>query len=84
MIAVHYFASIREALDKAHEEFPLPEGVDNVARLIDHLVAKHGSPWDEVLGDQAVMLAVNHEMADRDTPVSAGDEVAFFPPVTGG
>ena len=84
MIAVHYFASIREALGCEHETLDLPDGVDSVDQLITWLVSEHGNAWNEVLGDKTVMVAVNHEMADRDTAVRAGDEIAFFPPVTGG
>jgi molybdopterin synthase sulfur carrier subunit len=84
MIAVHYFASIRENLGKEAETFELPEGVATVAQLIDHLIQHNGSTWSEVFADNAVMIAVNHEMTDRSAILSAGDEVAFFPPVTGG
>ena len=84
MIAVHYFASIRENLGRETDTFTLPEEVKTVAQLIDHLVHKNDSTWAEVFADHAVMIAVNHEITDRSTALSAGDEVAFFPPVTGG
>lgn len=84
MIAIHYFASIREALDCEHENIDLPGDVETVEQLISHLVKKHGSPWSEVLGTNSLMIAVNHEMTDRNAVLGAGDEVAFFPPVTGG
>ena len=84
MIAVHYFASIRENLGTGLEKLELPAGVGTVAQLIDHLAEKHGGAWAEVLGAKSVMIAVNHEMTDRSAPVANGDEVAFFPPVTGG
>ena len=84
MIAVHYFASIRETLGRDLEKIPLPAGVATVADLIDHLANEHGGDWREVLGAGSVMIAVNHEMADRSARLASGDEVAFFPPVTGG
>jgi molybdopterin synthase sulfur carrier subunit len=84
MIVVNYFASIRENLGKEVDTFKLPEGVETVAQLIDHLVQLNGGHWSEVLAGNTVMIAVNHEMSDRTTTLSAGDEVAFFPPVTGG
>lgn len=84
MIAVHYFASIRESLGLDHETFNLPEGVSTVGQLISHLVEKNGSNWAEVFENKSIMIAVNHEMTDRDTTIEEGDEVAFFPPVTGG
>ncbi len=84
MIAVHYFASIRESLGIEHENIELPKAVDTVEKLIDHLVSQHGSQWGEVLNANPVMVAVNHEMSGRSAAVAAGDEIAFFPPVTGG
>ena len=84
MIAVHYFASIREALDCDLEKLELPEGVNTVSQLIRYLGDRHGNDWAQVLEAANVMVAVNHEMTDRSAPLAAGDEVAFFPPVTGG
>jgi molybdopterin converting factor subunit 1 len=84
MIAIHYFASIREALACECENVDLPDDVETVEQLISLLIKKHGAPWAEVLGATSLMIAVNHEMADRTASVDVGDEVAFFPPVTGG
>jgi molybdopterin synthase sulfur carrier subunit len=84
MIVVNYFASIREKLGKETDTFKLPEEVETVEQLIDHLVQLNGGNWGETLAGNAVMIAVNHEMSDRSTTLAAGDEVAFFPPVTGG
>ena len=84
MIAVHYFASIRESLGIEHENIELPEGVDSIDKLITHLSEKNGQRWEEVLNAGPVMVAVNHEMTDRSAALQEGDEVAFFPPVTGG
>lgn len=84
MIAIHYFASIREALDCEHEKVDLPAEVGTVEQLIAFLIKKHGTPWAEVLGKGTLMIAVNHEMTAPSALVVAGDEVAFFPPVTGG
>jgi molybdopterin synthase sulfur carrier subunit len=84
VIAVHYFASIREALDCELEKLELPDGVGTVNELIAHLVSTHGEKWISVFDNTQVLVAVNHEMTDRDAVIAPGDEVAFFPPVTGG
>lgn len=84
MIAVHYFASIRESLGREHDQFDLPGEVATVEQLITWLVEKNGGDWADVLEGGQVLVAVNHEMADRSAAVSPGDEIAFFPPVTGG
>jgi sulfur-carrier protein len=84
MVKVLYFARLREDLGCAEETIVLPPGVDTVAGLRAHLMAR-GSPWRQGLAQgRALQVAVNQDVAQPDTPVNAGDEVAFFPPVTGG
>jgi molybdopterin synthase sulfur carrier subunit len=79
-----YFARLREDLGTAAEEFALPAGVGTVAALRAHLLARGGA-WAIALAQgRALRVAVNHEIAEPATPVKPGDEVAFFPPVTGG
>jgi len=84
MIQVHYFASIRERLGSAGEQVQTDAGLGTVAALVARLVALHGEEWDEVLRDQRMLMAVNKTVARPDTQLQDGDEVAFFPPVTGG
>jgi sulfur-carrier protein len=84
MVRILYFAKLREDLGKSAEELDLPGGVATVAALRSHLMARGGA-WATVLAQgKALRVAVNHDMADAATPIKAGDEVAFFPPVTGG
>ncbi len=79
-----FFAKLREDLGTAAEELTLPGDVSTVAALRAHLLARGGA-WATALAQgRALRVAVNHEMAEPTTPVRAGDEVAFFPPVTGG
>lgn len=83
-IRVLYFASIREKLGKDAEEIELPEGVSTIASLRSHL-RKRGGAWTETLADTRLLrTAVNQDMAQPAAAIKAGDEVAFFPPVTGG
>ncbi len=84
MIDVHYFASIRESLGRAQEQLATDSDAMTVTVLIDKLVALHGAEWNRVLREGRVLMAVNHTVARADTVVRDGDEVAFFPPVTGG
>ena len=84
MVTVLYFARLRETLGRAREELALPESVIDLATLRE-LLASRGGPWaEELAATRAVRAAVNQDMAAGDTPVTDGDEVAFFPPVTGG
>ena len=79
-----FFARLREDLGTNAEELALPPGVATVAALRAHLAARGGA-WGTSLGQgKAIRVAVNLEMAQPTTPVKSGDEVAFFPPVTGG
>lgn len=84
MIHIHYFASIRERLGSAGEQVQADPELGTVAALVARLVTVHGAAWDEVLRGQRVLMAVNQTVARADTPLRDGDEVAFFPPVTGG
>ncbi|HEY5930819.1 MAG TPA: molybdopterin converting factor subunit 1 [Burkholderiales bacterium] len=83
-IQVLYFARLREAFGRDREELALPESVASIAALTSWLRAR-GDAWErELAPGKPVRIAVNQDMADADTPVKTGDEVAFFPPVTGG
>ncbi|MCQ1548817.1 MAG: molybdopterin converting factor subunit 1 [Candidatus Accumulibacter phosphatis] len=83
MLKILYFASVRELLGQGSEELPLPAGVGDVAGLLGFL-AQRGGAWKHLAEIRNLRQAVNQEMVGRDAPIGAGDEVAFFPPVTGG
>lgn len=82
MIRVLYFASLRERLGRAEETLEAwPASVGELR----HALAARGGAWAEVFADgERVLAAVNQEMADAARSLAAGDEVGFFPPVTGG
>jgi molybdopterin synthase sulfur carrier subunit len=83
-ITVLYFASLREAMGRERDELDVPAEVLTVGALRAWLIAR-GAPWDTAFGDtRRVRAAVNQDMAQDDTALSPGAEVAFFPPVTGG
>ncbi|WP_067862795.1 molybdopterin converting factor subunit 1 [Neptuniibacter marinus] len=83
MIKILYFASLRERLGIEQELLELPAEA-TVAGVIDRLVDRHGDQWKKILKEGQVLTAVNLEMCNLLQPVSDNDEVAFFPPVTGG
>ena len=83
-LKVLYFASIREKVGKESEDVELPKGVSTVWELKKHLQGRGGA-WAEALADNKLLrMAVNQDMAQGTAAIKAGDEVAFFPPVTGG
>ncbi len=84
MIEIRYFASLRERLGIAREQVPAGAAAADVGAIVN-LLRQRGGAWEEAFGEaQTVLMAVNQEVAGSDTPVHDGDEVAFFPPVTGG
>lgn len=84
MVTLLYFASLRERLGRSREEVALPPGIPTVESLVEHLRARD-ERWTEALAPgKAWRVAVNQRMADPATTLKPGDEVAFFPPVTGG
>jgi sulfur-carrier protein len=83
-ITVLYFASLREQLALAREQLELPNAVASVGALRQWMLAR-GEPYATALAlGKAVRVAVNQQMAQDDQPITAGVEVAYFPPVTGG
>lgn len=79
-----YFAWVRERAGLAAEEVALPPGVADVAALTGWLRARGGGPAAALSDLSRLRVAVNQEHVSFDHPVRPGDEVAFFPPVTGG
>lgn len=82
-VKVLFFAGLREALGVGSESLALPVGVTTVGGLRD-LLAARGEPWSALATAKNLRVAVNQQMVGLETPVKNGDEVAFFPPVTGG
>ena len=83
-VKILYFASVREKLGKDAEELDLPAGVVTVAGLRSHLRLRGGAWADAMAEGKLLRAAVNQDMAQAAAAIKAGDEVAFFPPVTGG
>ena len=83
MVKVIFIASIREDLGLNETEVAL-DGPSTVADLVKLLVECHGAKWSEALSRENTLVAVNQTMVDDQHTIHAGDEVAFFPPVTGG
>lgn len=89
MLNIQYFASIRESLNRNEEQLELPADVHSVQTLIDYLVS--ANPHFEAVFKGSnenkggkVLVAVNQTIVDRNHPLGQNDEVAFFPPMTGG
>jgi molybdopterin synthase sulfur carrier subunit len=84
LITVLYFARLKESLNYSTEEIDLPVDVSSIVALKLHL-AKRGEAWANLFnGQQTIRAAINHALVENDDVIKNGDEVAFFPPVTGG
>jgi len=79
-----YFAWVRERIGCGEEELSPPETVRDVAGLLDWLESR-GEGYADALAERTQLrIAVNQDYAGPETPVGPADEVAIFPPVTGG
>jgi molybdopterin synthase sulfur carrier subunit len=83
-VQILYFAWLRERVGVDQESVELPAGVGDVAGLVAMLRARSPRHALAFASGSTVRCAVNQEFAEPGAPVAAGDEVAFFPPVTGG
>ncbi|WP_428489840.1 molybdopterin converting factor subunit 1 [Rhodopila sp.] len=83
-LKICYFAWLREQIGSAQEDFAIPVGINTLGALIDHLSTRNATYARAFRNREAIRCAINQEFADRAFPVHPGDEVAFFPAVTGG
>lgn len=85
MIKILYFARFREKLGRSEEQLELPTAeLTTVADLLA-VLAGRGGTWVELFGSpKGVKTAINQEMVSATARVHEGDELAIFPPVTGG
>jgi len=82
MIKIVFFAALREQLDCA--ELSLPAADAKTVNDIKQLLSDRNKQWQQTFSNTSLLSAVNHDMVDGTHLVKSGDEVAFFPPVTGG
>lgn len=83
MIKILFFARLRCDIGRDDISLDLPESVASVGELTRHLVSLHPE-WSGVLDADNVLVAVNQTYANALTDIQDGDEIAYFPPVTGG
>ena len=83
-VTILYFAWLRERTGTTQESLELPDGLTTIGDLIDLLRARGGGYESAFSLGRVIRAAVNQNFADPSTPIAPGDEIAFFPPVTGG
>ncbi|MGB0937616.1 MAG: molybdopterin converting factor subunit 1 [Colwellia sp.] len=82
MIKIVFFAALREQLNC--EELQVSSELVSTVGELKQLLADKGDHWSKAFSNSALLSAVNHDMVNHEHLIKAGDEVAFFPPVTGG
>jgi molybdopterin synthase sulfur carrier subunit len=86
-VNLRFFAGIREQLNCAQQSVELPAGIETVGQVRDWLIARGGIWASALAGDKPLRMAYQQVMCEASEPlVDAGQpqEIAFFPPVTGG
>ena len=84
MADILYFASLAETLGLKSEQIELPMDCKTAGELVKLLIAR-GEPFDGAFGSSTrILVAINQEMSEPAAEISNVDEIAFFPPVTGG
>ena len=79
-----YFAWVRTNLGVSEESVDVPPGIHDVRTLLNWLINR-GESYKAAFSDPSLIrVAVNQEYVDLDHAITEGDEIAFFPPVTGG
>jgi molybdopterin synthase sulfur carrier subunit len=81
---VLYFAWLRQRVGVGEETVSPPAEITTAGQLLDWLAAKSAGHAEALKNRTLVRIAINQEFAGPDAPVKAGDEIALFPPVTGG
>ena len=79
-----YFANFREKMGLSEEIIILPSNVSNVRLLVEWLSARNETSSTLFTDHELIRVAVNQEIVEFDTEIKSDDEVAFFPPMTGG
>lgn len=84
MLTVYYFAGLRETLGTAEQSLELPADAGDVEALARHLARQGDETWSVLLDGEQALVAVNQTIVQRSHPLQGDEEVAFFPPMTGG
>ena len=84
IIKLFYFAKVREVLGIDREEIDVESDIKTLAELVAFLKLR-GSQWQSIFDmSSSYRMAVNQELVEANHIINANDEVAFFPPITGG
>ena len=84
MVKILYFSWIKHLIGKSSEEYSLQDNIATIHDLISQLRQLDNGYQKAFANIDSIKIAINQEFATIDHPIHDGDEIAFFPPVTGG
>lgn len=84
MLHIVFFARVKEQLGCAKLELEWDESLGNIEALRECLCAREGEQWRDTLFEENIICAVNQTVVTAGAELRDNDEIAFFPPVTGG
>lgn len=84
MIKVLFFAKLREDLGVSGLDVTSSDSISTITDLVDSMSKEQGDDFAELLSSEQVVISQNHEVVNRAATIKDGDEIAFYPPVTGG
>ena len=79
-----YFSWVRDEIGKSSDEFEVPKEINTLSKLVTWLSEKNPKYKKTLLNNNTIRFAINHEFADLNYEIMPTDEIAIFPPVTGG
>ncbi len=83
-MVIRYFAWLRDHTGCAQEQLDCPANVTNISQLISYLCERSDGHKAAFAHEGVIRVAINQDFADKEDVISPNDEIAFFPPVTGG
>jgi molybdopterin synthase sulfur carrier subunit len=84
-LKILFFAGLREVFGFQSKDIEVDKSIDTIDKLVESMSKLDDGAWLELLKNKATYkVAVNHELCNWDKRVEDGDELAFFPPITGG
>lgn len=84
-INILFFAGIREMFGFKEKNIKIEESINSPEKLVKFLIEKEQGSWKKLLSSKdLIRVAINQEISEWSSPLKDGDELAFFPPITGG
>ncbi len=84
MLHIVFFARVKEQLGCASVELEWNQALSSLESVKKQLYTRDSGNWGDILSEDNIICAVNHTVVNGNVSLSDGDEIAFFPPVTGG